>query len=124
MDAGLVDHVDGWNVGSNSTPMQRAAERAVEVMVSHVIGAMPFLWLKIEDEPGPQSDRGFIERNSIALLSSEVARALDPASATWLGRHSRSPAVQLSGLWNVRGIGEPVEHGFLDRLEQLVSSSA
>lgn len=123
MDAGRVEHVDGWNVGSNSTPMQRAAERAVEVMVSQVIGAMPFLWLQIDDEPGPSSDRGYIERNSIALLSSEVARALDPPSATWLGRHSRSPAVQLSGLWNVRGIGDPVEHGFLDRLEHLVSSS-
>jgi hypothetical protein len=30
---------------------------------------MRFLWIDIDDEPGPASIRGFIERNSIALLS-------------------------------------------------------
>jgi hypothetical protein len=44
-------------------------ERELEVLVSQYICAMLFLWLPIEDEPGPGSLRGFIERNSIALLS-------------------------------------------------------
>jgi hypothetical protein len=44
--------------------------------VSEVIGKMSFLWLPIGDEPGPNSQRGYIERNVIALLSNANARAV------------------------------------------------
>lgn len=37
--------------------------------VSRDIGAMPFLWLKVNDAPSPGSERGSIDRNAIALLS-------------------------------------------------------
>jgi hypothetical protein len=30
---------------------------------------MPFLWLAADDDPGPSSQRAYIERNAIALLS-------------------------------------------------------
>ena len=30
---------------------------------------MPFLWLEVPDPPGPDSLRGYIERNAIVLLS-------------------------------------------------------
>ncbi len=43
-------------------------ERTLEVKVSRYIRSMPFLWLNVGDEPGPDSQRGFIERNAIALL--------------------------------------------------------
>ena len=45
----------------------RAGETALEEHVTRIIGRMPFLWLVIDNEPGPTSMRGYIERNAIAL---------------------------------------------------------
>lgn len=79
---------------------------------------MPFLWLAVDDPPGPDSDRGYIERNAIALLSNYGApQPIDPPSATWLGRHAAADAIRRSGLWNVNHVVnryEPVFLGFLD----------
>ena len=47
----------------------RDSELVLEREASLVIGGMPFAWLPVEDEAGPESRRGHIERNSIALLS-------------------------------------------------------
>jgi hypothetical protein len=44
-------------------------ERSLEALVSEYIGSMPVLWLKVDDQPGPNSTRGFVERNAIAMLS-------------------------------------------------------
>jgi hypothetical protein len=41
-----------------------AAEAPVEMAVTNYLGTMPFLWLDIDDEPGPDSLRGVIERNA------------------------------------------------------------
>jgi hypothetical protein len=38
------------------------------------------LWLSVDDEPGPQSLRGCIERNAIALLSNYGKLPIDPPS--------------------------------------------
>ena len=70
---------------SSVTPEMRSAERPLECRVSSAIGVMPFVWLPIEDEPGPVSKRGFIERNAIALLSNLNKEQLDSASELWLG---------------------------------------
>ena len=47
--------------------------------MSNYIAAMPFLWLDIDDEAGPNSLRGSIEGNAIALLSNYARTPLDPA---------------------------------------------
>jgi hypothetical protein len=39
-------------------------------------------------DAGPNSLRGYIERNSIALLSNFERVPLDPPSPSWLGLHS------------------------------------
>jgi hypothetical protein len=71
---------DGWF--DWRTKRDRASQEAqIELEVSRYIGAMPFLWLSV---PG-RADRGYIERNSIALLSCLTGGA-DTASASWLGR--------------------------------------
>ena len=57
----------------------RERERHLETAVSKVIGEMPFLWLAVEDAPGPASLRGFIERNAIALLSNRGKQPIDPS---------------------------------------------
>jgi hypothetical protein len=82
---------------------------------------MPFLWLAVNDEPGPQSMRGRIERNAIALLSNLNKSALDPASTHWRGRACvRGGAlVRDSGLWNQRHVNEVYDPSFLDVMEAL-----
>jgi hypothetical protein len=52
-----------------ATAQARKTENDLECRVSRTIGNMRFLWLAIDDDPGPQSLRAYIERNSIALLS-------------------------------------------------------
>lgn len=120
MAAGVVAPVPGWWVGSSAPPAQRASERQAEAAVSRVIRRMRVLWLRVDDAPGPDSERGYIERNAIALLTSPATCALDPPSATWLGRHARSPEIRESGLWNVRHVGEAADPAFLDRLRRMV----
>ena len=99
----------------------RNRELALERQVSQVIGNMCFLLLAIEDEAGPESRRGYIERNSIALLSNYNKPGLDPPSQGWLGHHSDRERVRKSGLWNQNHVDETYDPTFLGTLDRLVS---
>jgi hypothetical protein len=83
---------------------------------------MPFLWIAVPDEPGALSLRGYIEANSVALLSNH-RRPLDGPSPDWLGRHSDRVAIRESGLWNVNHVDGQADRSFLGALTDLVSSS-
>ncbi len=111
-----------WGVGSSASKMIRERERPLERAVSQHIRSMPFLWIGVEDEPGPASLRGYIERNAIALLSNYCFQdtPIDPPSDTWLGHWATNDYVQRSGLWNVNHVAETYDPGFLDiLLEQI-----
>lgn len=114
--------VPTWGEGNNASAAIRAGETGLECEVSKVIGAMPFLWLTVDDEPGEASLRGYIERNAIALLSNYGKPPLDSASAGWLGRHCDRERVRRSGLWNSNHVDEGYDPAFLDRLAQLVAA--
>ena len=73
-----------WGEGSTAKAQVRGGEITLERKVSEVIGKMSFLWLPIGDEPGPTSQRGYIERNVIALVSNYGKDPLDPPSENWL----------------------------------------
>ena len=105
-----------------SPSAQYKAKQAKEVEVSRIIRSMSLLWVKINDEPGRASQRGYVERNAIALLTTAAARILDPPSRAWLGCYSTNNKVQASGLWNDRYVGKPVDPMFLDKLEALAKS--
>jgi hypothetical protein len=110
-----------WDDRRSSAPAEiRAGELALEREVSKTIGAMRFLWLGIDDEPGDQSERGYIERNAIALLSNYGKEPLDPASPTWLGHSCNRRRVRGSHLWNNNHVDEDCNPSFLDRLDALV----
>lgn len=111
-----------WGIGNNAPPDIRKNEEVFEREVSNIIRAMPFLWLPVEDGTGPQSLRGYIERNSIALLSNLGKPALDPASEGWRGRVcDRGKArVRGSGLWNQNHVDEGYDPAFLDVLDDLI----
>ena len=50
-----------WGEGSSAAKDIRTVEVELERAVSQVICKMPFLWLSVGDEPGPDSMRGKIE---------------------------------------------------------------
>jgi hypothetical protein len=109
-----------WGEGDSAAKEIRTAEVELERAVSRVIRSMPFLWLSIGDEPGPESLRGKIERNSIALLSNFEKEPIDPPSQHWLGHHCDRSRVRASGLWNQNHVDESYTPDFLDELERLV----
>lgn len=117
-----------WGVGSSKpaklrgSESLRAAEAAWEQTVSTYISSMPLLWIDVPDEPGSQSQRAYIERNAIALLSSRGSKQ-DPPSPGWLGRFSPRQEIRESGLWNLNHVSEIYEPAFLDRLEYWIAST-
>ncbi|ESS05764.1 MAG: hypothetical protein A07HB70_02245 [uncultured archaeon A07HB70] len=66
---GLHDEYPEWGEGSSAGRDRRLAELELERRVSDYIRELPFLWVDVDDEPGPGSDRAYIERNAIALAS-------------------------------------------------------
>ncbi len=111
-----------WGKGNTADREVRSSELELERRVSQVIGSMPLLWLSIEDEAGT-GRRGYIERNSIALLSNWKRAPLDPPSQVWLGRHCDKERVRDSGLWNSNHVDESYDPAFLDEFNRLVSTT-
>ena len=98
----------------------KTEEKHLESLVSRHICAMPFLWLNVDDIPGPKSRRAFIKRNAIALLSNYDKSLIDPASTNWLGLSSPSPKVRDSGLWNQEHVDGDYDPSFLDEMEKRI----
>ena len=111
-----------WGRGSSASKAVRQAEYPIECTVSQHIRNMPFLWLAVEDAPGSENKRGYIERNAIALLSNYLPQGepIDPPGASWLGHHAASANVRLSGLWNSNHVAESYAPSFLGILQQYV----
>jgi hypothetical protein len=102
----------------------REGEEWLEQKVTAHIGAMPFLWLAVEDPPSRETQRGYIERHAIALLSGmnvSPDQQIDPSCRSWLGLFSDRENVRRSGLWNNRHVTDPYNPDFLDLLEHLVA---
>ena len=115
---GLHEEYPEWGVGSSVGSDIREQELAHERRVSEYIRGMPFLWVKVDDEPGPDSRRATLEQNLIALVSNYGKPSVDPRDTSWLGTHSPSRAIRESGLWNVNHVGESYQPSFLDTLER------
>lgn len=98
----------------------RDEEYPLERRVSAFLRDQPFLWVDVDDEPGADSDRAFLERNLIALASNYDRRPVDPRRSDWLGGYGRSAKIRASGLWNVEHVAESYDPAFLDTLEAAV----
>lgn len=57
---GLHQEYPEWGEGSSAGKELRTSELELERRVSNYIRNLPFLWLGIDDEPGPGSDRAFV----------------------------------------------------------------
>lgn len=109
-----------WGIGNSARKSTRSAELPLERDVSTVIGLMPFLWLEVNDTPGAASDRAYLERNCIALLSNYEKEPIDGPSESWLGLRSPQETIRKSGLWNTNHVGDGYMPKFLDVLETYV----
>lgn len=121
-DVGVTPPVS-WASGSNAARSIREREAPWEARVSDVIGEMSVLWIGVPDDPGPDSLRGYIERNCIALLSNHGRDPIDPPPAGWRGHHARAPQIRSSGLWNVYHITEHHDRQVLDELANAIAAT-
>jgi len=120
---GLHDEYPEWGVGSSAGREQRLEELELERRVSDYIRGLSFLWVNVDDEPGPDSERAYIERNAIALLSNYERDSVDPRE-DWLGQYSRSEKIRESGLWNVNHVEEEYDPAFLDLLQEQIKHTS
>jgi hypothetical protein len=120
---GLHEEYPEWGDGSSAGRDLRLEELEMERRVSDYIRDLPFLWVAIDDEPGPDSDRAYIEQNAIALVSNYEKTPIDARESDWTGRFSSSEEIQESGLWNVNHVEERYDPGFLSHLEEYVEQT-
>lgn len=113
---GLHDDFPDWGEGSSASRERRLDELELERRVSEYIRDLPFFWVDVDDEPGPDSDRPYIERNAIALVSNYQKWSIDARSDRWLGSDSPRSEISESGLWNINHVGETYDPAFLNRL--------
>ena len=113
--------VASWGIGKSAHREIREKEQAIEKDVTEYISRMPFLWVSIDDEPGPESRRKYIERNSIGLLS-VLNGCPDVPSSQWLGLSCIKPEIPKSGLWNSEHVREQYDPGFLKELDYYIHS--
>ncbi|WP_338738557.1 hypothetical protein [Haloplanus salilacus] len=118
---GLEDRYPEWGVGSSAGRELRLEELEMERQVSDYIRDLPFLWVDIDDEPSPESDRAYVEQNAIALVSNFDKESIDPRNQEWLGHHSPVTDIMQSGLWNINHVGEEYQPEFLDTLEGYIT---
>jgi len=104
-----------WGKGSSAPRRVRDSEVHLEERVSAYLSKLSVLWLAVEDEAGVTSDRAYVERNAIALLT-----GVDPPSHSWVGNHSGRKEIRQSGLWNLDHLGKRADPGFTDVLERYV----
>lgn len=119
----LHDDYPHWGEGSSAGRERRLEELELERRVSEYLRRLPFLWVAVSDEPGPDSDRAYLERNAIALVSNYETESIDPRAADWLGSDSPSEKIRNAGLWNVDHVDESYDPAFLDRLAAAVDET-
>jgi hypothetical protein len=111
-----------WAEGQSAPRQIRDKEQMLEREVSGIIGAMRVLWLDIPDEAGPSSERAYIERNAIGLLS-RTCLLKGTGKGEWLGRYSADWRISVSGLWNLNHIFMQPDLDFIDRFEAAVNAT-
>lgn len=114
-------HAPQWGLKRDSVDTTQG-EALVESLVSEHIRKMRVTVVPVGDESSAYSDRSFIERGAIALLST-AGRVVDPPSANWLGNRSAHPTIRDSGLWNLDHVGSTIATGFLETLSGLIDNA-
>jgi len=119
----LYDKYPHWGEGSSAGRERRLSELQLERRVSNYIRNLPFLWVAVDDDPSPSSDRAYIERNAIALVSNYETESIDPRKDDWLGTDSPRDEISGSGFWNINHVDEEYDSNFLDRVATAIKQT-
>jgi hypothetical protein len=119
MRAGLHPYIESWGVGGTAPTGVQDAEAPIEHLVSTYIGQLRVACLEVTDAPGKHSDRAYLERHLIALVTCGSG-PVDPPTSTWLGHDSPQRRICTSGLWNLNYVGHSYDPNVLHVLEQYV----
>lgn len=110
-------NIPTWAVGQNATKEIRDLETDLEKQVSEYIGKLGVVVLNIDDQSSSTSDRAYIEKNSIALLST-TNYSFDFATMDWLGYYSNKDEIRRSSLWNINYVNNSFDNNFFSILEK------
>lgn len=113
-------NLPSWGVGQVSDTTTQEMEDILERRVSGILGQMRVLWLDVPDDPSPYSDRSYLERNAIGVLS-RVGILTRAQSPNWLGNWSKHIQISLSGLWNLDHLYTLPDDHFADVLARYVA---
>lgn len=108
-----------WALSRGESDPARA-DKLYEAVISTYITRMSFTYVSVGDEPSKRSDRAYLEKNAIALLST-TGRSIDPPSQEWLGLHSPYAQIRESGMWNKQHVGKVFDRRFLETFETYVN---
>lgn len=120
---GLEQDFPDWGDGDSAGRELRLAEQPLEERVSSYVRELPFLWIAVDDAPGPESDRKYIERNATALVSNYEKPSLDERAEDWLGKDHPRAEISQSGLWSIDHVEEAYDPAFLDRLASAIEDT-
>lgn len=109
-----------WAQGQSASREIRLGEAGLEAQVSQVIGSMRVLWLNVDDQPGANSERAYIERNLIGLVS-RAGFLWGKDWHSWLGRHAADWRIATSGLWNLNYVYSKPDADFIERFADAVA---
>jgi len=120
--SGKHEKVESWGVGQSAEANLRKLEAPLEEKVSKELGEMRVLWIAINDESRASSDRSYIERNVIGLLS-RSAILWPNKTEPWLGSLSKNWQISLSGLWNLNHLFDDYNRDTLHTLQKYISTT-
>lgn len=111
-----------WGTGQNTSKEIREKEHFLEKLVSEYIGQLGIIVLDVDDPPSATSSRAYIEKNSIALLSS-LNSSFNFSTINWLGNFSPRNEIIDSCLWNINYICSDYDPNFIQTLEHYIDVS-
>lgn len=117
---GLV--CDTWEMRKNFDKDVRESERYIEQLVSAYIGQLGVVVLEVDDLPDATSNRAFIEKNAIALISS-INSSISFSTVDWLGNYSSRNEIIDSCLWNVDYTDSGYDDTFIKTFEYYIDET-
>jgi len=126
---GLEDKYPHWGVPHRSLPDEidtqtlRESEHPLEKRVSEYIRSLPFLWVNVPGEPGPDCERAMLEKNLIGLVAHGRKTVPGLIRNGWLGRNAAEASITRTGLWNLDHTASLFDRNAVDDFERYVQET-